>query len=65
VQHPEYFYENIKIRLSDKKILSNYPSYLYVNYKLGLVKLIKLPLIKEVPFPFFINLERMTNNFYK
>jgi len=65
VEQPEYFYENIKIRLSDKKILSNYPSYLYVNYKLGLVKLIKLPLIKEVPFPFFINIEKMTNSFYK
>jgi ribosomal protein S4 len=65
VSKPEYFYENIKMRLSSKKILCNYPSYLYVNYKLGLIKFIKLPLIKEVPFPFFINLERMTNNFYK
>jgi ribosomal protein S4 len=65
VTQPEYFYEKIKVRLSSKKILCNYPSYLYVNYKLGLIKFIKLPLIKEVPFPFFINLERMTNNFYK
>jgi ribosomal protein S4 len=65
VNQPDYFYENIKNRLASKKILCNYPSYLYVNYKLGLIKLIKLPLIKEVPFPFFINLERMTNNFYK
>jgi len=65
VNKPEYFYETIKTRLASKRILCNYPRYLYVNYKLGLVKLIKLPLIKEVPFPFFINLERMTNNFYK
>jgi ribosomal protein S4 len=65
VNQPDYFYESIKNRLTSKKILCNYPSYLYVNYKLGLIKLIKLPLIKEVPFPFFINLERMTNNFYK
>jgi len=65
VEKPEYFYESIKKRLTTDKILCNYPSYLYVNYRLGSVKFIKLPLIKEVPFPFFINLERLPNNFYK
>ncbi len=65
VNNPEYFYENIKKRLMEDKILCNYPSYLYVNYQLGLIKFIKLPLINEVPFPFFINLQKITNNFYK
>jgi ribosomal protein S4 len=65
IQKPEYFYESLKKRLIDDKVLCNYPSYLYVNYRLGSVKFLRLPLVKEVPFPFFINLERLPNNFYK
>jgi ribosomal protein S4 len=65
VNKPEYFYKSMKKRLLEDKVLCNYPSYLYVNYRLGSIKFIKLPIIKEVPFPFFINLERLPNNFYK
>lgn len=53
------FYYDLKIKLKKTKrcILVNYPKYLEVNYKLGSIIFIKLPIISEVPFPFLINLE--------
>lgn len=59
------FYVNLKKRLTEKKLLGNYPLYLEVNYKLGLVILIKIPEIKEVPYPFFLSLEKLAQSFLK
>ena len=59
------FYVNIKNRLIQKKLLGNYPSYLEVNYKLGLIMLTKIPDVKEVPYPFFMNIEKLAQSFLK
>lgn len=59
------FYVNLKKRLTEKKLLGNYPQYLEVNYKLGLVILTKIPEIKEVPYPFFLSLEKLAQSFLK
>lgn len=59
------FYSNIKNKLINKKLLGNYPAYLEVNYKLGLIILTKIPEIKEVPYPFFMNLEKLSQSFLK
>ena len=63
LDNPHLLYKDLKARLSKKQILGNYPSYIYVNYKLGLIKFIKLPLNKDVPFPFFMNIKTVTNSF--
>lgn len=60
-----FFYEDLKTRLQNNKILGNYPSYLYINYKLGTIKLLRLPQPATVPFPFFMNIEQMSHNFSK
>lgn len=65
IKDPALFYNIIKNNLSKNKILGNYPNYLYVNYKLGIIKFIRLPLNTDVPFPFFMNISTMTNNFSK
>jgi len=64
---PNYkkFYLLIRSRLEDKKIFINYPHYLYVNYRLGLVIMWKLPIIKNIPYPFFMDLVKVTNGFLK
>lgn len=59
------FYKKLKQKLENNKILSNYPSYLEVNYKLGVILLIKMPTNKDVPFPFFMNLNNITHGFLK
>jgi len=59
------FYKKFKKKLQNKKILINYPSYLEVNYKLGMISLIKMPFNEEIPFPFFINLDNITHLFIK
>lgn len=63
LENPLFYYNLVKERLLKKQILGNYPPYLYVNYKLGLIKFIKLPLNKDVPFPFFMNIKTITNSF--
>lgn len=57
------FYIDVKNRLIKKKIMGNYPAYLEVNYKLGLVVLTKMPEIKEIPYPFFMNIEKLAQSF--
>lgn len=63
VSNPEFFYNDLKSRLLNNQVLGNFPSYLNVNYKLGLVKLIRIPSNKDVPFPFFMNIDTMVHNF--
>lgn len=63
VSDPQFFYNNLKNRLLNNQVLGNFPSYLNVNYKLGLIKLIRIPLNKDVPFPFFMNIDTMVHNF--
>jgi len=63
IKNPAFFYENLKQRLHKNVILTNHPSYLFVNYKLGLIKLVSLPLNENVPYPFFMNVKTMTHNF--
>jgi len=63
VSDPQFFYNDLKTRLLNNQVLGNFPSYLNVNYKLGLIKLIRIPLNKDVPFPFFMNIDTMVHNF--
>lgn len=63
IKNSAIFYENLKYRLEKNMILTNHPSYLFVNYKLGLIKLISLPTNEKVPYPFFMNVKTMTHNF--
>ena len=62
VKDPLFFYWNLKSSLKKRFILGNYPSYLYVNYKLGLIKLISLPKNELVPFPFFVDIKSINHN---
>lgn len=57
------FYVITKRRLLKKKLLGNYPVYLDVNYKLGLILLTSMPKIKDVPYPFFMNIEKLAQSF--
>ncbi len=59
------FYKNFIQNLINDKILTNYPCYLEINYKLGLISLVKMPMNREVPFPFFMNLNNLTHSFLK
>lgn len=65
VEEVSLFYSQIKKRLLNNQILCNYPKYLYVDYALGTIKFIRLPLNEEIPFPFFMNIKAMTHNFSK
>lgn len=65
VEDVSLFYSQIKKRLLNNQILTNYPKYLYVEYNLGIIKFLRLPLNEEIPFPFFMNVKNMTHNFYK
>lgn len=58
-------YKKLKQKLDNNTILTNYPSYLEVNYKLGMILLIKMPTNDEIPFPFFMNLNNITHGFIK
>ena len=53
VSNPKILYLQLKERLQKNLVLTNYPAYLEVNYKLGAVILSKLPENHEVPYPFF------------
>jgi ribosomal protein S4 len=53
VKNVNIFYKDIYQKLKNKKLFVNFPSYLEVNYRLGLITLFKIPNYKEVPFPFF------------
>ena len=65
VQNPEAFYIRLKNKLEKNEILVNYPPYLEVNYKLGAIMLIKIPVNSEVPYPFFMNLNTIAHTFLK
>lgn len=58
-------YRKLKARLLKDAVLGNYPAYLEVNYKLAAVVLCKLPSNDEVPFPFFMDIDTLTNSFSK
>jgi len=58
-------YSSMKKRLENNEILVNYPAYLEVNYCLGVIILIKIPVNSEVPFPFFMNLDTVIHSFLK
>ena len=63
ISNPAFLYEDLKKRLITNTVLGNYPAYLNVNYKLGLIKLIRIPANKDIPYPFFMNIETMVHNF--
>lgn len=65
IKNVSSMYTQLVERLNKEKLLINYPSYLYINYKLGSIKLTRLPRHNEVPFPFFINIKTMSHNFFK
>lgn len=63
VSDSKLLYNKLKDRLKNNSVLGNYPSYLEVNYKLGVVILAQFPENEAVPFPFFMNLETITHSF--
>lgn len=65
LKNVSHLYGKIKERLENDRIVGNYPNYLYVNYQLGIVRLLRLPENDEIPFPFFMNLKNITHNFFK
>lgn len=65
IQETNKFYEKLKVRLHKKKIFGNFPNYLEVNYKLGCICFYKIPEVKEVPFPFFLNYKHIGYSFFK
>jgi ribosomal protein S4 len=65
VKNINYFYNKIKQKFDNKKIFGTFPAYLEVNYKLGCISLYKVPLVKEVPFPFFLNYKHIAYSFFK
>ena len=65
VSNSKKFYSDLKLNLTTDDLLSNVPSYLEVNYKLGSVILVKMPLTTEVPFPFFMDLKTVVHNFFR
>ncbi len=60
-----YFYKIIKNKIKKKKLFCNYPAYLEINYKVGGMILYKIPSVKEVPFPFFLNYKNIAYSFLK
>lgn len=65
LSNPAIFYNRLRIRLENNKLLISYPNYLEVNYKLGILSLTKIPTVDEIPFPFFIDLKTVLHNFSK
>ena len=63
VSNSKLLYNKLKERLKKNHILGNYPSYLEVNYKLGVVILTQFPENDAIPYPFFMNLEAITHSF--
>lgn len=65
VKQPAFFYNYIKNQLKVDKLFTNFPSYLEVNYRLGILTMYKIPVVKEVPFPFFLNYKHIGYSFLK
>ena len=65
LKNSDLFYEVLKNKILNNKIFGNYPKYLEINYKLGSICLYKIPSVKEVPFPFFLNYKHIAYTFFK
>lgn len=65
VSDPKDIYSKMKKRLDDDSILGNYPSYIEVNYKLGVIIFCQFPTTDSIPYPFFMDVETLTNSFSK
>jgi len=65
VPYYKKFYLVVRRRLKKKKLFVNYPVYLYVSYKLGIIMMWKLPVLKQIPYPFFLDLVKITTGFLK
>lgn len=63
IKNVEKYYIEIHQKLKVNMLFSNYPSYLEVNYKLGMLILFKHPNPIEVPFPFPINYKNVGYSF--
>jgi len=65
VANPQLLYIELKNRLMSNSILSNYPNYLEVNYKVGAIIVTQFPSNKDVPYPFFMDIDTLANSFSK
>jgi small subunit ribosomal protein S4 len=65
VSNPKLLYKQLEDRLKNDLVLSNYPAYLEVNYKLGTVIFCQFPTNEQIPYPFFMDIENLTNSFSK
>ena len=65
IKNSNNLYKKIKEKLKKKKFFGNYPSYLEVNYKLGMILFYRMPSMHEVPFPFFLNYKHLVYSFFK
>ena len=61
----QFYYSLFKKKIEENQLLINYPVYLEVNYKIGSIYFIKLPLLNEVSYPFVININLLIHNFLK
>lgn len=52
-------------KLRQNVILHNFPTYLEINYKIGSITLLRLPSVKEIPYPFGISASTMLHRFKK
>ena len=65
LSNPKLLYNQLNARLDSGKVLTNYPSYLEINYKLGAIIEEIFSQINSVPYPFFIYIGTLTNSFSK
>lgn len=65
VSNPKLLYRQLKERLEQNLVLGNYPSYLEVNYKIGTIIFCQLPTSDTVPYPFFMDIDALSNSFSK
>jgi len=63
LHNPKLLYKQLETRLKNDLILTNYPSYLEVNYKLGVIIFCQFPTNDQVPYPFFMDIDSLTNSF--
>jgi len=65
VSNSQLLYNELKIRLENDQVLSNFPSYLEVNYKIGTIIFCQFPTNESVPYPFFMDIGTLANSFSK
>lgn len=56
---------NFKKNLKENRILTNYPKYLEINYKIGSFMLLKKPQTNEIVYPFGIQSSNIMHPFLK